>query len=128
MRQLEPGVRYDGNLSNLAVGTARHLNANSTALQFPLRQHPGTGYKAVCRTEQVCRNHDVNCSKPMNHEWAVLRRPPLLRRPEVRLNREAKLLQIRATFWPEGKHMGCLAVTWHRQCAEAQHVVFINEN
>jgi hypothetical protein len=63
----------------------------------------------------------------MCHERAILSRPPLLRRAEIRLDREPKLLQVRAAFSAERKHMRSLAIARHRQCAKAQDIVIINE-
>jgi hypothetical protein len=116
--QLKPRIGYHGNVAHLSAGKAWQLDTKRVLFQLPLRQHPGARNGIVCIAEHVGRNHNVNCSEPMNHERTILSRPFLFGRAKIRLNRKAKSLQICAASLAKDKNMGRLTVSRHWQRAK----------
>ena len=125
--QLEPAVRYHGNVAHAAARNAWHLDANGVVFQFALRPHLEGRLSSRLHAEQFGSNHHVNCSEPMNHERTILSRSPFLRWSEIRLDRKPKLLEINAAFSAKCEHMRSLTVARHRECAKPQHIVIVHK-
>jgi hypothetical protein len=76
------------------VGTWRHVDPNSGALQLTFAEHLQAINLWNLLTQPVYSNQDVNCCEPMEHERSITRGASFFSRAVVFLNRYAETLQV----------------------------------